>query len=137
MNWPQKLWIVRHDAARNEARDRIDLSGRDVDVALSELGQEKSRALGAWFAQMPPDRRPTVALVSPYARAVDTTAGSGDVLAGIIGGLLPRAVDPPVAAARGVWLLGKAGQAASAANGPVDFLAHDLLPPLPRLMATS
>jgi ADP-dependent NAD(P)H-hydrate dehydratase len=63
------------------------------------------------------------------------TAGSGDVLAGIIGGLLARGVDPLVAVAWGVWLHGEAGKAASAAIGPVGFMARDLLLHLPRLLA--
>lgn len=63
------------------------------------------------------------------------TAGSGDVLAGVIGGLLARGVEPLVAAAWGVWLHGEAGRAASSAVGPVGFLARDLLPQIPRLLS--
>jgi ADP-dependent NAD(P)H-hydrate dehydratase len=63
------------------------------------------------------------------------TAGSGDVLAGIIGGLLARGVSPVVASGWGVWLHGSAGEAASAASGPIGFLARDLLPHLPALIA--
>jgi len=62
------------------------------------------------------------------------TAGSGDVLAGIIGGLLARGVDPLIATAWGVWLHGEAGKAAGAAIGPVGFLARDLLSHIPRLL---
>lgn len=62
------------------------------------------------------------------------TAGSGDVLAGIIGGLLARGMEPVAAAGWGVWLHGEAGRAASAAIGPVGFLARDLLPHIPGLM---
>ncbi len=40
------------------------------------------------------------------------TAGSGDVLAGIIGGLLAQAVNPFDAAVLGVWLHGKSGDKA-------------------------
>jgi ADP-dependent NAD(P)H-hydrate dehydratase len=65
------------------------------------------------------------------------TAGSGDVLAGIIGGLLARGLDPLVATAWGVWLHGEAGKAAAADHGPAGFLARDLLPHIPRLMAAS
>jgi len=81
--WPKRLWIVRHgqsagnvarDAAHAEARDRIALTGRDVDVPLSDLGRQQARALGAWFAGMPADCRPNVALVSPYARAIDSAS---------------------------------------------------------------
>ncbi len=63
------------------------------------------------------------------------TGGSGDVLAGIIGGLLARGADPATAAGWGVWLHGEAGQRASRDIGPTGFLARDLLPYIPRLMA--
>lgn len=63
------------------------------------------------------------------------TAGSGDVLAGVIGGLLARGADPVMAAGWGVWLHGEAGRAAGAAIGPIGFLARDLLAYIPGLMA--
>lgn len=63
------------------------------------------------------------------------TAGSGDVLAGVIGGLLARGAAPLVATAWGVWLHGEAGKAAAAHVAPVGFLARELLPELPALMA--
>ncbi|WP_420139590.1 NAD(P)H-hydrate dehydratase [Sphingomonas sp.] len=63
------------------------------------------------------------------------TGGSGDVLAGVIGGLLARGMAPVAAAGWGVWLHGAAGRAAAEAIGPIGFLARDLLPHLPRLLA--
>ncbi|WP_116091936.1 NAD(P)H-hydrate dehydratase [Sphingomonas crusticola] len=62
------------------------------------------------------------------------TGGSGDVLAGVIGGLLARGVAPLTAAGWGVWLHGAAGRAAAAEIGPTGFLARELLPHLPRLL---
>ena len=47
--WPARLWIIRHgqsagnvarDAARQAQLDRIDITGRDVDVPLSPLGEQ-------------------------------------------------------------------------------------------------
>jgi broad specificity phosphatase PhoE len=76
--WPQRIWIVRHGkSAGNVARDQAELAGlpmididtRDVDVPLSELGEQQSVALGIWFAQLPENQRPSVVLVSPYLRA--------------------------------------------------------------------
>jgi ribonuclease H / adenosylcobalamin/alpha-ribazole phosphatase len=73
------LWLVRHgqsagnvarDAAHAAGVDRIALTDRDVDVPLSDLGREQSRALGHWFAG--DGRRPTVILSSPYLRAQQT-----------------------------------------------------------------
>ncbi len=79
--WPERLWIVRHgESAGNVARDaahaaglpRIDIAHRDVDVPLSELGEEQSAALGRWFAALPAAERPNVVLTSPYLRAQRT-----------------------------------------------------------------
>lgn len=79
--WPERLWIVRHgESAGNVARDaayqaqlaRIELTGRDVDVPLSDLGARQARALGHWFAQGHEEGRPNVLLSSPYLRAQDT-----------------------------------------------------------------
>ncbi|MES2441216.1 MAG: NAD(P)H-hydrate dehydratase [Pseudomonadota bacterium] len=63
------------------------------------------------------------------------TGGSGDVLAGIIAGLLARGTDPHVAAAWGVHLHGEAGRILAARIGPLGFLARELLPEIPSLMA--
>jgi ADP-dependent NAD(P)H-hydrate dehydratase len=62
------------------------------------------------------------------------TGGSGDVLAGIIGGLLARGAPPLTAASWGVWLHGEAGRLVAARLGPVGLLARDLLPEIPALM---
>jgi ribonuclease H / adenosylcobalamin/alpha-ribazole phosphatase len=79
--WPSVLWVVRHgQSAGNVARDkateagmaRIAMTGRDVDVPLSDLGRSQAQALGRWFATAHEDGRPEVMLASPYVRAVQT-----------------------------------------------------------------
>ena len=76
--WPDRLWIIRHgESAGNVARDaadaaglaRIDIDYRDVDVPLSGLGEEQSRAVGRWFASLSETDRPDVVMTSPYVRA--------------------------------------------------------------------
>lgn len=62
------------------------------------------------------------------------TSGSGDVLAGIVCGLLARGAEPLRAAAWGVFLHGKAGNALARRHGPVGFLARELAGEVPRLM---
>lgn len=61
------------------------------------------------------------------------TSGSGDTLAGIVGGLCARGADPLTAALWGVYLHGEAGRRLSVEVGRVGFLAReilDLIPPL-------
>ena len=79
--WPDRLWIVRHGQsesnvarrlAEEAARAEIGISIRDVDVALSALGQAQARAVGRWLGSLAPAERPNVVLVSPYRRAVQT-----------------------------------------------------------------
>ncbi len=62
--------------------------------------------------------------------------GSGDVLAGIVGGLIARGTSPFVAIAWGVALHGAAGQLTASEIGTIGFLARELLPQIPRLLET-
>lgn len=66
-----------------------------------------------------------------------TTSGSGDVLAGVVGGLLARGASPLVAAAWGVCLHGAAGARLAERVGPLGFLARELLDEIPSLLATA
>lgn len=54
------------------------------------------------------------------------TAGSGDVLAGLITGLISQGYDPAVAAVFGVYLHGKAGDIAARKHGFESMLASDI-----------
>ncbi|MGU3667717.1 NAD(P)H-hydrate dehydratase [Methylobacterium sp. A49B] len=62
------------------------------------------------------------------------TSGSGDVLAGIVVGLLARGVGPLQAALWGVFLHGEAGRRLTATVGPVGFLARELPGAVPGLL---
>jgi probable phosphoglycerate mutase len=74
---PRRIDLVRHgqsagnvanDAARAARLEELDLSIRDMDVPLSDLGEAQARALGSWVAGIEPD----LIVSSPYRRAVDT-----------------------------------------------------------------
>ena len=73
--------------------------------------------------------------VLPIATAALATAGTGDVLAGAIGGLLAQGLEPFVAACVGAWLHGAAGLRVAQAVGSMGALASDLLPHLPGVIA--
>ncbi|MGV3709733.1 MAG: NAD(P)H-hydrate dehydratase [Gemmatimonas sp.] len=61
-------------------------------------------------------------------------SGSGDVLAGLIVGLLARGADPLTAVAWAVYAHGTAGNKLSRTVGHVGFLASELLPLLPGIL---
>lgn len=62
------------------------------------------------------------------------TSGSGDALAGIVGGLCARGADPLTAALWGVYLHGEAGRRLAKRIGRIGFLARELLDEVPGLM---
>ncbi|HEX5725663.1 MAG TPA: NAD(P)H-hydrate dehydratase, partial [Longimicrobiaceae bacterium] len=63
------------------------------------------------------------------------TSGSGDVLAGIVAGLLARGADPLRAAAWAVFAHAAAGNALARRHGaPIGFLARELAAELPRIL---
>lgn len=61
-------------------------------------------------------------------------SGSGDVLAGIVGGLLARGAEPLNALLWGVWLHGEAGARLARKVGPVGFLAREIADEVPALL---
>ncbi len=76
-----------------------------------------------------PDGR---ACIIPFANPGVATAGSGDVLAGAVVGLLAQGMAPFPAAIAGAYLHGLAGDLAAREIGQVGMVAGDLIPMLPR-----
>ena len=62
-------------------------------------------------------------------------SGSGDALAGIVGGLLARAKDPLTSLLWAVLLHGEAGEQLSRKVGPVGFLAREIPDEIPALLS--
>ena len=73
--------------------------------------------------------------VSPFANPGLASGGTGDVLSGIIVGLMAQGMAPGEAAACGVYLHGLAGEAAVRRKGNAGTTATDLLNLLPETMA--
>ncbi len=73
-------------------------------------------------------------LVSPFANPVLSTAGTGDVLAGMIAGLLAQDLKPFDGASVGVYIHGMAGEKLSKKIGKTGALTSDLLPLLPKVL---
>lgn len=62
-------------------------------------------------------------------------SGSGDVQAGIVGGLLARGAEPAQTAVWATYLHGRAGERLGSSIGRLGFLARELLPEIPRALA--
>ena len=68
---------------------------------------------------------------APFENPALSSAGTGDVLAGVIGSLLAQGLGPYDAARLGVYLHGLAGEAVRERLGDAGLLASDLLDELP------
>jgi NAD(P)H-hydrate epimerase len=71
------------------------------------------------------------AVLSPFANPGLATAGTGDVLAGVIAGLVSQGLSLAHAAALGVFLHGSAGERVRSELGDTGMVASDLLAALP------
>ncbi len=106
-----------------------DLPGNKIDRALAAAAQSGAIVIykGADTVIAGPDGRAAVASAgSPWL----STAGTGDVLAGVVAGRFAVTGDPFRAACEAVWLHGEAARRA----GPA-FIADDLLECLPAAIA--
>jgi hydroxyethylthiazole kinase-like uncharacterized protein yjeF len=101
-----------------------------MGVAIKYAGEwQKTVVLkGAYTVIAAPDGR---CRVSPFANPGLASAGTGDVLAGIIAGLAAQGLPLFDAASLGVYLHGEAGEKIKSELGDAGMIASDLLPALP------
>lgn len=64
------------------------------------------------------------------------TAGTGDVLSGVIGAFLAKQLDPFTAASAGVLVHARAGRLATGSHGPDGVIASDVTAALPRALVS-
>ncbi len=151
--------VLDADALNAHAGALAGLSARSAVTVLTPHAGEMARLLGTDSAAVERRRLHTVRAAADLARAVvvlkgdDTliaepggrvavsatgtpalaTAGTGDVLTGVIAALLAQGLDGFTAAAAGVWLHGQAGRRAARAVGAVEgVIATDVIAELPR-----
>ena len=110
--------------------DTIQRNRLETAAMAAQRWQQVVVLKGAHTVVASPDGR--IAL-SPFANPALSTAGTGDVLSGIIGGLLAQGLEPYAAAAAGVYLHGAAGERWRSEHGNSGLLAGDLLPLIPRI----
>ena len=110
-----------------------DIQGDRVDKAVNSAKKwNKVTVLkGAYTVVAFPNGR---AMLSPFANPGLASAGTGDVLAGAIAGLLSQGLTLDDAASLGVYLHGAAGERVRDELGDTGMIASDLLPVLPRVI---
>ena len=135
--WPAELRtravLTPHpgELARLVSRGVSDVQAARVEIAR-ECAERWGQAVvlkGAHTIIAQPDGQ---AVVSPHATAALATAGTGDVLAGAIAGLIAQGVEPYDAAGLAVYLHGAAAETFSAEYGHAGLLASELGPALAR-----
>ncbi|MGD9891499.1 MAG: NAD(P)H-hydrate dehydratase [Dehalococcoidia bacterium] len=119
------------EMARLAGADVATVQAKRMTLAVEQAQRWNAVVVlkGAGTVIAAPDGRSWLA---PFANPALATAGSGDVLAGVIAGLLAQGLEPAIAAACGVYLHGMAGDAARKELGPAGVIAGDLLGELPR-----
>lgn len=139
--WPRRL--PPNSILTPHPGELAGLTGLSVDtIQANREGVARERAVewghivvlkGAHTVIAAPDDR---LWVLPFATAALAKAGTGDVLAGAIGGLCAQGVGPVEAAVLGGYLHGLAGTlAAAAAGSTVGVLASDVARRLPEAVA--
>ena len=72
--------------------------------------------------------------ISPFSNSALAKGGTGDVLAGFIGGLISQGLKPSLAACAGVYLHGKVGEVVSNEKTVFSLLPQDLISYLPNVL---
>jgi len=139
-NWPALL--PTQTVLTPHAAELGRLCGIETKDAVAQRWQLARERAAAWQAVVLAKGPYTVIgepggwlAVLPIATAALATAGTGDVLAGTISGLLAQGVAPFPAACLGAWLHGQAGLRCAATLGQSGVVASDLLPHLPAILA--
>jgi hydroxyethylthiazole kinase-like uncharacterized protein yjeF len=112
-----------------------------ADVQRDRLGVARGLAAATRATVVLKGARTVIALpdgtayVNPAADPALGTAGSGDVLTGVLGGLLAQGLSAADAAQVGVFAHGAAGQEAAATQGTQHILAGDLPEAVARVLS--
>jgi len=122
----EAAWLMGKNAREIDA-NRIDLA-REWSARLKQVVVLK----GAPTVIGSPEGE---AFVNPTGGPLLATGGTGDVLAGLIGGLLAQGARPLDAALLGVWLHGFLADLFEERRGPRGLIAGDLIDLLPVALA--
>lgn len=143
-NWwtflPPDTVITPHPGEMGRLCKGIKVSGGTLERL--ELAREKAREWrvtlvlkgACTLIAQTDDAGNTRTRINWKANPALATAGTGDVLAGMIAGFLAQSIQPFDAASAAVYLHATAGERVSAEIGQAGLLASDLLPQIPRAL---
>ena len=150
MSYPRETWqwcngqvqlVLRTDDPAATARELAALTDNCIDsyttLSAARALARRHRLLvvlkGHYTAICTPSGH---AYLNPTGNAGMATAGSGDVLTGLLTALLARGYQPEAACRLGVYLHGLAGDLAAARLGEESLTASDLVDELPAAFRT-
>jgi ADP-dependent NAD(P)H-hydrate dehydratase / NAD(P)H-hydrate epimerase len=118
------------EAGRLLGRAARDVQANRLDAARELARRTRSCVLlkGEASLTVTPEGR---VVVNSSGTPLLATAGSGDVLSGLIAALLAAGLAPPDAAAAGAWLHGAAGEHLGRKLGDAGLLAHEVADAVP------
>ncbi|MGE3960915.1 MAG: NAD(P)H-hydrate dehydratase [Dehalococcoidia bacterium] len=127
---PRVLTPHPGEMARLLGRSVAEVQARRLEVALEYAARTRSVVVlkGAGTVIAAPDGR---ARISDIANSALAHGGTGDVLAGLIVGLLAQGMPPFDAASAAVWVHAEAARQVSDVYGTPSTLASDLVKALP------
>ncbi|MBA7641445.1 Bifunctional NAD(P)H-hydrate repair enzyme Nnr [subsurface metagenome] len=111
--------------------DEVQLDRLELAKKMAAEWHKTIVLKGAHTVIAAPDGR---SQISHVANAGLASAGTGDVLSGVIAGLLAQGLNLFDAAASGVYIHGMAGEVVKARLGDAGMVASDLLPELPQVI---
>lgn len=130
-NIPSQSILTPHFGELKRLLKAHSLSSEDFLASCQFLVQKKNTTLlvkgGPNFLFAPNE----IPHILPFGNPGMATAGSGDVLSGILGALLAKGLSPHETALLGCYLHGKAGDVAETEKTAYSMIASDILNALP------
>jgi NAD(P)H-hydrate epimerase len=123
---PGEMAILSGLSVEQIQSERVSVAQR-----YAELWGQVVVLKGAFTVIAAPDGK---VVINPIATAALARAGTGDVLAGLIAGLMAQGVKAFEAASAGVWMHAAAGLKAERELGAASVLAGDVLENIPKVL---
>jgi NAD(P)H-hydrate epimerase len=135
---PQRRWPTILTPHAGELARLLEVDSKEIERARLEHACEAARRAKSFVVLKGDDTlvvtpRGQVAVSRGNAPAL-ATAGTGDVLSGVIGAMLAKGLAPAQAACAAVYVHVRAGQLAAAPHGPDGVIASDVIHALPEAL---